>query len=70
MKERYDIISEKYKNFLNVEMFMKEIDLICKKYNLSISHEDSHGGFIIEKYNSMNIDWLNGAGCNITTGEE
>lgn len=39
-------------------LFLDEIDNICKKYNLSISHEDVHGSFEIEKYNEMNIQWL------------
>lgn len=43
---------EKMKNFLN------EIKSICKKYDLSISHEDCFGSFIIENYNSENIEWL------------
>lgn len=38
--------------------FLKEIEKICKKHNLSISHEDSSGAFIIEKYNQDNIEWL------------
>ena len=41
-----------------VAEFLNEIETICKKYNLSISHEDSHGGFIIEKYDDYNIEWL------------
>lgn len=35
--------------------FIDEIIKVMKKHNLSISHEDSHGGFIIDKYN---IRWL------------
>lgn len=38
--------------------FLNEIDKISKKYNLSISHEDGHGAFIIEKYDDYNIKWL------------
>ena len=43
-----------------VEMynFLEDIKTICKKYNLSISHEDYNGAFLIEKYNEENIDWL------------
>lgn len=43
----------------NIKNFIKEIETICKKYNLSISHEDSHGAFIITKYDDTNIKWLN-----------
>ena len=51
----------KHKNIKTPESvieFLNEIDNICKKYNFSISHEDSHGGFILEKYNDYNIKWL------------
>ena len=37
---------------------MAEIEAICKKYDLSISHEDSQGAFEIEIYKQGNIDWL------------
>lgn len=43
---------ERMKNFLD------EIESVCKKHNLSISHEDCHGAFIIEDYSSENIEWL------------
>jgi hypothetical protein len=38
--------------------FFTEIDNVCHKYGLVISHEDQHGGFIIEKYNVTTIEWL------------
>ena len=38
--------------------FLEEIDEVCRKHGLSISHEDGHGAFIVEKYNESNIDWL------------
>lgn len=57
--ESWDI--NKHKNIKTPESvikFLNEIDNICKKYNFSISHEDSQGGFILEKYNDYNIKWL------------
>lgn len=45
-------------NKYDVEGFLNEIIDVCKKYNLSISHEDSQGSFILEKYDEYNIDWL------------
>ena len=57
--ESWDI--NKNKNIKTPESvinFLNEIDNICKKYNLSISHEDSHGAFILEKYDDYNIKWL------------
>jgi len=41
--------------------FINEIIGICRKYNLSLSHEDSQGGFLIEEYKEHNINWLKGA---------
>ena len=38
--------------------FLEDINLVCMKHNLSISHEDWHGAFIIEDYCDSNIDWL------------
>ena len=42
-----------------VDEFLKELVELYKKHNLSISHEDSHGNFIIESYDQENIKWLN-----------
>jgi hypothetical protein len=41
--------------------FYQEIDIVCKKYNLSIFHEDRHGSFMIEEYKKDNIDWFKNA---------
>ncbi|WP_143322932.1 hypothetical protein [Clostridium sp. HBUAS56010] len=48
----------------DMESFINEIELVCKKHNLSISHEDGHGSFIIERYDQKNIDWLKDASKN------
>lgn len=41
--------------------FFEDFNNLCKRYNLSISHEDGHGAFILEKYNIDNIEWLEAA---------
>lgn len=41
--------------------FIEDIVKVMKNHNLSISHEDSHGKFIIEKYDEYNIKWLKNA---------
>lgn len=53
--------SEEEEQPKEIENFKKEIIKVMKKYNLSISHEDTHGGFIIEKYDEYNIKWFNDA---------
>ena len=45
----------------NVTSFIKEVQDICRKYQISISHEDSHGSFILTDYNDLYIDYLNDA---------
>lgn len=42
----------------HIRSFYKELIALYKKYDLSISHEDSHGGFIIENYNENNVDLI------------
>jgi hypothetical protein len=49
---------------IDLQNFYNEIDEICKKYNFSISHEDCHGGFEIERYDQFNIRWLMNASKN------
>jgi len=38
--------------------FLKELELLYKKYNISISHEDQQGAFIFETYKESNLKWL------------
>ena len=44
-----------------IKVFLKEIDEVCRKYDLSIEHEDSHGSFIITPYNTIAKEWLSEA---------
>jgi hypothetical protein len=44
-----------------IDEFIAEIEAVCRKYNLSISHEDMHGAFIVEKLAERNIEWLKDA---------
>lgn len=45
--------------------FIDKICEISKEYGFSISHQDSHGAFIIEKYDEININWLKDAQIDI-----
>lgn len=45
--------------------FIDTICDVCKDYGFSISHEDSHGSFIIEKYNDTNINWFKNANVDL-----
>lgn len=47
-----------------IKDFLEDIKLVCEKHNLSISHEDYNGVFLIEKYDLGNIRWLFDASKN------
>ena len=41
--------------------FLKDLRAVCVKHNLSISHEDGHGGFLIDRWSIRNDQWLSEA---------
>ncbi len=41
-----------------VDLFLADVLAVCKRHNMSISHEDRHGGFIVEPYSAYNASWL------------
>lgn len=38
--------------------FFEDLEKLYRKYDFSISHEDCHGGFIIENYDEDNVKWI------------
>jgi hypothetical protein len=48
-----------------IKCFLCDIEKVYRKYDLSISHEDSHGSFIIEKFDQYNLDWLQECYANV-----
>lgn len=44
-----------------VDAFIEEILDVCKRHDLSISHEDSQGAFIVEPYRCDLALWLRDA---------
>lgn len=38
--------------------FLCDLEELSKRYNISISHEDAYGSFILHKYNDKDIDWI------------
>ena len=62
MSEIYDkkikktvTMPEEIKDFLN------GLEDLCRAHNISISHEDIQGGFILEKYEQSNMEWIKNA---------
>lgn len=45
----------------NIKNFFREYEELCKKYNVSLAHEDSQGGFLIDIYDEENIEWVKAA---------
>lgn len=58
--ERWNHKSDRVEN-PKIDAFLAEIEQVCKRHRMSIAHEDSHGGFIIEPFDAKNIEWLNEA---------
>lgn len=58
------ITGEKIEQPEEMRDFINEVIELMKKYNLSISHEDCHGGFIIERYDEYNVEWFKDAHKN------
>lgn len=56
--KRHHIGESKSVENKEVNAFLKEIVKVCKERGFSLSHEDTHGAFIVEKYDNGNIRWL------------
>lgn len=41
-----------------VTAFLDDIEAVCRKHGLCISHEDAHGAFEIETFDQYFINWL------------
>ncbi len=61
MAKRWSTKASKEVESPEVEAFLKDIDEVSKKHGLSISHEDGHGAFIVERRDEFHIRWLNDA---------
>ncbi len=46
----------------DVKNFFNEYEQLCKKYNLSLGHEDTQGAFILHPFKKDNISWAKHAG--------
>jgi len=64
--DRWDYIKNCRREIPQIDIFLAEIIEVCRKYNLSISHEDSQGGFIIEPASEENFRWLLDAAAEVS----
>ena len=46
---------------IKANKFVDEIIEIEKKYHMTISHEDTHGAFLITPYNTNDVKWIKNA---------
>lgn len=44
-----------------IEKFLDAYEKLCREHNISFSHEDEHGSFIIENFRQTNIEWARDA---------
>jgi hypothetical protein len=42
----------------DVDAFLEDIIKVCYEHNMSLSHEDSQGGFLVDGLNESNFSWL------------
>ncbi len=67
-KTYWDCNTSQYDTSSKVDEFLKELVELYKKHNLSISHEDKHGNFIIEEYAEENVKWIEDPYVKISEG--
>lgn len=44
-----------------IDAFLADIEAVCRKHGLSLSHEDGQGAFEVEALSESNLEWLNNA---------
>lgn len=50
--------------------FLIDIEKVCRKHNLTLAHEDSHGAFLVCGFDAGNIEWLRAARDDRGEGEK
>jgi hypothetical protein len=45
----------------HADAFLDDLVQVYRRHDMSLSHEDEHGAFIIERYRLANENWLRGA---------
>jgi len=63
--KRWDKNLKQYVENEEINRFIDEILAVCNKYNVSISHEDTQGSFIILDKNNETDSWISSAIINL-----
>jgi hypothetical protein len=63
--ERWNTRSQRNECFPDIDLFLKEITIVCKNHGFSISHEDVGGAFMIKRFNNDDVEWLQYATVDI-----
>ncbi len=59
--KRWNVKEKKQTEDICIDVFLEEIERICREYDLSISHQDGHGAFKIVRFDESTLEWLKGA---------
>lgn len=59
--KRWSDADAELKEIPEIDAFLAEIDVVCRRHKLCISHEDHHGKFEIVNYDHEVAAWLAGA---------
>lgn len=65
MTKRWDSKASEEIEDQRIDAFIAEVIAVCKRHGFSIAHEDSQGGFLIERFDEDNAKWLMQAARNL-----
>lgn len=54
-------IMNKTNDYDKYDDFIRQYENLCIRTGITISHEDEQGSFILESFNSEDLEWLKGA---------
>lgn len=56
--KRWNISNDGNEEFPAIDAFLNDISAVCQKHGMVISHEDTHGAFVIESASTDLGGWL------------